>query len=261
MKIQILNKSNSNISFLLEGAKPAFVNALRRVMVSEIPTMAIEWVDFKKNDSAIQDEILANRLGQVPLTFDRSAYNLITECKCKEKGCSRCQVKLVCKVKGPSMVYSEDLKSKAKDVKAVFDKIPIVELFEGQDLEFEATAQLGVGRAHVKWQGAVVGYKNLPKINIRGCDDCGKCVDRCPKKILKIENGKLVVTDPIVCIICLQCVDACPKGAIEIKAVEDSFIFNVETVCGLKAEDVLISAGDALEGKLKEFAKALKKIK
>jgi len=162
MKIQVLEKTDSEIKFLLEGVTTGFANELRRIMMMEIPTMAIEWIDFKKNDSVLNDEIIANRLGQIPLTFDRKAYNLPNACKCEGNGCSLCQVKLVLKKKGPSMVYSSDLKSRAKDVQPVFDKIPIVELFENQSLEFEATAQLGLGKDHIKWQGAVVGYKNKP---------------------------------------------------------------------------------------------------
>jgi DNA-directed RNA polymerase subunit D len=159
MKIQIVEKNDSEIKFVIQEITDAFANELRRVMMSEVPTMAIEWVDFKKNDSVVNDELLSNRLGQVPLTFDRKAYELPEECKCEGKGCSRCQVEMVLKKKGPGMIYSGDLKTKAKDVKPVFDNIPIVELFEGEELQFEAIAQLGKGKTHAKWQGAVVGYK------------------------------------------------------------------------------------------------------
>jgi DNA-directed RNA polymerase subunit D len=203
MKIEILEKNDSEIKFSVQGITPAFANFLRRAMISEVPTMAIEWVDFKKNDSVLPDEVLANRLGQIPLTFDKKAYNLPSECKCEGKGCSRCQVELVLKKKGPGMVYSGDLKSKDKSVQPVFDKIPIVELFEGEELQFEAIAQLGLGRDHVKWQAAVVGYK--------------------------YDN--------------------------------DNFIFNVESVCGLKAEEVVLDAVKVLEEKIKLFEKELKKLK
>lgn len=160
MKIDILSQKDNELKFSVKGINYAFANELRRIMVSEVPTMAIEWVDFKKNDSAIPDELLSNRLGQVPLTFDKKAYNIKETCdNCKGKGCSRCQVELVLKKKGPAVVYSGDLKSKAKDVQPAFDKIPLVELFEGQELQFEAIAQLGRGRSHAKWQAAVVGYK------------------------------------------------------------------------------------------------------
>lgn len=171
MKLQILSKNDSEISFFVEGVTPAFANALRRIMMSEVPTMAIEFVDFKKNDSVIPDELLANRLGQIPLTFDKKAYNLPSECKCEAKGCSRCQTELVLKKKGPGTVYSGDLKSKDKDVSPVFDNIPITELFEGDELQFEAVAQLGLGKVHAKWQAAVVGYKNKPLKNVKRSEE------------------------------------------------------------------------------------------
>jgi len=161
MKIKILKQNKNEVSFVVEEINHNFANELRRIMISEVSTMAIEFVDFKKNDSSLPDELVANRLGQIPLTFDRKAYNINATCdNCDGKGCSRCQVELVLKKKGVGIIYSGDLKSKAKDVQPVFDKIPIAELFDPTDeIQFEAIAQLGNGRTHAKWQAAVVGYK------------------------------------------------------------------------------------------------------
>jgi DNA-directed RNA polymerase subunit D len=161
MKVKVLKQSKEEMTIAIEEINHNFANEVRRIMISEIPTMAIEFVDFKKNDSALPDELVANRLGQVPLTFDRKAYNINATCEnCQGKGCSRCQVELVLKKKGVGVVYSGDMKSKAKDVQPVFDKIPIAELFEPTDeIQFEAIAQLGNGRMHAKWQAAIVGYK------------------------------------------------------------------------------------------------------
>lgn len=206
MKVTVLSKTDSEMKLVVEGIKTSFASALRRIMISEIPTMAIEWVDFKKNDSALTDEVLANRLGLVPLTFDAQAYNLPNECKCGGKGCSRCQVKLVLKKNIPGVVYAGDMKSIAKDVKPLHEKIPITELFEDQEIHLEATAQLGVGRDHVKWQGAVVGYKQDEK-------------------------------NP------------------------ETFTFNIESVCGLPVEDVVMNSAKILESKFSEFGKAVKKLK
>jgi len=204
MKIEILSQNKQEVKFAVKEINAAFANELRRIMMSEVPTMAVEWVDFKKNDSSLPDELMANRIGQIPLTFDKKAYNFHENCdNCKGKGCSRCQVELVLKKKGPGVVYSGDMKSKAKDVQPVFDKIPIVEIFEGDDLQFEAIAQLGIGRKHAKWQAAVVGYKS--------------------------------------------------EG--------DAFIFNVEPVCGIAPEDIVMYAVDALEEKASEFGKLLGKLK
>lgn len=263
MKIEVLEKSDLKIKFLVSGVRASFAGALRRIMISEVPTMAIEWVEFKKKNSVMPDEVLANRLGQIPLMYDRKAYNLPSECKCDGKGCSRCQVKLSLKKKGPSMVYSGDLKSTDKSVKPAIEKIPIVELFEDQELQFVATAQLGMGREHSKWKGAVVGYKNLPQIKINevGKKDFEKFVKVCPRDVFEIRNGKLVVSNPVKCNLCMQCTDASEKDEIRVTPAEDAFVFNVESVSGLRADEVVLLAAESLEKKMKGFQKALKKVK
>lgn len=191
MKVSVLEKNKMEMKFSVEGAKPSFASALRRVMISEVPTMAIETVDFKKNDSALNDEIIANRLGLVPLTFDQDAYELPPK---EGKLTSKNSVKFVLKKKGPGMVYSGDLKTNDKDVKPVYDKIPIVELFENQELRFEATAILGIGREHVKWQGAVVGYsadeKNPQRFTFNVESVCGLPVDDVVQTAGKILEEK-----------------------------------------------------------------------
>lgn len=159
LKVKVINKKEDVIEFEVEGLTAGLASQLRRIMISEIPTMAIEWVDFYKNDSVLWDEIIASRLGLIPMVFDRNFYKLKDDCTCDGKGCAHCEVKFVLKKKGPCTVYSGDLVSSDKNVKPVSEKIPIVKLKEEQELELEATAQLGLGKEHAKWQGAVVGYE------------------------------------------------------------------------------------------------------
>jgi len=263
MNIKVLSRNDFEINFLVEGIKPAFAGELRRIMISELPTMAIEWVDFKKNDSALQDEIIANRLGQIPLTYDERVYSMPDSCRCGGKGCSRCQVKLSLKKSGPCMVYSGDLKSTDKSVKPVFEKIPIVELFEDQELQFTAIAQLGIGKEHAKWQSAVVGYKNVVNIttNVKNAKDAEKYVKACPRHVFKIVDGKLVVANPLECNMCMQCVELTNSGEVKVEPIEDSFVFTVESVCGLSVEKIVENAAKILEEKAKEFKKAVKKLK
>ena len=47
-------------------------NALRRIMIAEIPTVAIEKVNLYQNTSLLPDEMLCHRLGLVPLKIDPS---------------------------------------------------------------------------------------------------------------------------------------------------------------------------------------------
>ncbi len=261
MEIKILEKTDSEIKFLVEDIPVSLASALRRIIVSEIYTMAIEWVEFKKNDSVVNDEIIAHRLGLVPLTFDPSLYNLPSECKCEGKGCSRCQVKLSLKKKGPCVVYSGDLKSDSKDVKPVYDNIPIVELFEGEELQLVAIAQLGFGKDHAKWQGGIVGYRNKADISI-GKEVVSKLeyAQTCPTNVFDINENKLIVSNPFNCILCMQCVEA-SNGKIKVTPIENSFIFDVESVSGWPVEDLILKSMDILEDKVKSFVKEIKKIK
>ncbi|MCX6815317.1 MAG: DNA-directed RNA polymerase subunit D [Candidatus Aenigmarchaeota archaeon] len=222
MKVQILEKSQMRIKFLLEDATPAFANALRRTMKSEVPTMAIEDVDMEENTSGLFDELVAHRLGLIALTFDRKIYNMKEECKCDGKGCSRCQVVLVLEKQGPCTVKAGDMKSTADDVMAVDPNVPIVELLEGQKLKFEAFAQLGLGIDHIKWQAGHVGYKYKP-MKFKG--DL--------KELREMENDKLD---------------------------DSAFIFDVESVSGLSAKEIIEASIDVLQERSKELASEIKKV-
>jgi DNA-directed RNA polymerase I and III subunit RPAC1 len=58
------------IVFDLTGVEPPLANALRRILIAEIPTMAIEKVHMWQNTSVIPDENLAHRVGLIPIKAD-----------------------------------------------------------------------------------------------------------------------------------------------------------------------------------------------
>jgi len=262
LKIQILKKNKEKINFKIFDISSAFAGEMRNIMISEIPTLAIEWVDFHKNDSVICDEIIANRLGLIPLTFDPKRFNFKEECKCKGKGCSHCQAKFSLKKKGPCVVYSGDIKCTDKTIKPLYNKIPITELSEGQELEFEAYAELGIGKTHAKWQGAIVGYRNLAKITItKKGEACKEAEKVCPKDVFVVKNNKLKIKDADKCNLCMQCVEKCGKDVIKIVPDENKFLFQVERASGLSNKDILTKSMDILSNKLKEFSKQIEKLK
>ena len=260
LEVKILGKDDEKIKFVIEGIDSALAGELRRIMMSEVPTLAIEWVDFVKNDSVLWDEIVASRLGLIPLVFKPKSYKFKKDCKCGGKGCTHCQVTLSLVKKGPCTVYSGDLIPSDKSVKPVYDKIPIVELIEGQELKFEAIAELGLGKDHAKWQAAVVGYKAIPKITIGRGGNAKEYADRCPKKVFTFKNRKLKVAKPLECNLCMTCVDL-SKGAIKVEADETKFLFKLETVCGLKPKEIVMESIKILSDKLGEFSKDLRKLK
>ncbi|RLJ09563.1 MAG: DNA-directed RNA polymerase subunit D [Candidatus Aenigmatarchaeota archaeon] len=258
MKIKIVSKTDEKITFVLSGATPAFANALRRIMVSEVPTMAIEWVDFYENNSVFFDEMIAHRLGLIPLRFDPDKFNFTDECVCNGKGCPSCQVVFVIDKTGPCMVYSGDMKSSNKDVQPIDPGFPIVELFPGQKLKLEAVAVLGRGKEHAKWQAANAAYQYYPVLKTKDVKNPEKIKKKCPKGILSVKAGKLVLDDPIKCDLCRACAEQ--SEGVEIEGDPTRFIFRVETVSGLKPEEIVSKAAEILGKKAEEFKKELKKL-
>ncbi len=163
MKLSVMEKTGKRLVFKVDGVNEAFVNALRRIMVSEISVMSVEDVYFEINTSGFFDEVIAHRLGLIPLTYDSAIYTPKNECKCEGKGCSRCEVVLALEREGPCVVKSGDLKSTDETVKPTNPNIPIVEMLEGQKIKLEASAQLGKGMEHSKWQAAIASYSQSAK--------------------------------------------------------------------------------------------------
>lgn len=255
MNIKILEKSDAKIKFAVE-CDSGFANALRRIMMNEVPAMAIEYADIEENTSGLFDEALAHRLGLIPLTFTPKQYSLKDECKCEGKGCSRCEVTLVLDKQGPCTVRAGDMKSTADDVKPADNNIIVVELLDGQRLKLEAVAQLGFGKTHAKWQASVVGYQNAPVVRVTEKAE-PKIADACPAKVFEKKDGKVRVAREENCILCMRCVEV--SEGVKVSANEDSFIFNAESVCGLTAMHVLQKALDVLESRAEEFVKEVKK--
>ncbi|KAF7563473.1 hypothetical protein G7046_g605 [Stylonectria norvegica] len=62
-------------SFSLVGLDASLANAFRRILLAEIPTLAIENVYIENNTSVIQDEVLAHRLGLIPFKGGREGLH------------------------------------------------------------------------------------------------------------------------------------------------------------------------------------------
>jgi DNA-directed RNA polymerase I and III subunit RPAC1 len=69
-KIEIQSLDEEEMVFDMIGIDPAIANAFRRILLSEVPTMAIEKVFILNNTSMIQDEMLSHRLGLIPIKAD-----------------------------------------------------------------------------------------------------------------------------------------------------------------------------------------------
>lgn len=259
MKIEVLEKQENMLKFIIEGIDVSLLNSLRRTATTGVPTMAIEDVEFTKNSSVLYDEIIAHRLGLIPLKTDLKTYNLPSECKCKGKGCNACQVKFTLNAKGPCTVYSGDLKSKDPKIVPVEQKIPIVKLNENQEIKLTATAVLGLGSEHSKWSTGLFTYQYYPDIviDMSKIKNPEKCIEACPRNVFALENGKIKVKNILNCNLCKACQEACEEG-IKVDVVKDKFIVTLESWGQLPPKEILLNAIKRLSDDYTQFQKALK---
>lgn len=66
-KVEIRSCTDLYCEFTLSDTDVSMANALRRVIVAEVPTIAIEFVEIEVNTSSLNDEFIAHRLGLIPL--------------------------------------------------------------------------------------------------------------------------------------------------------------------------------------------------
>ena len=270
MEIEFSSLDDTLARFTLAGARPAFANAFRRAMIGEVPTLAIEDVRIYDNTSAFFDEMLAHRLGLIPIKTDLSTYSTQENCTCGGAGCPGCTVTFTLSVEGPKTVQSSDLIPQDPKATPVYDNIPIVKLIKGQKLVVEAKAILNTGREHAKWQPTLVcGYKNYPEVSIsEACDACGNCVDECPREVLRVQGKKVeVVTGKLPdCSMCKLCERAClasgigDEPAITISAEADRYIFVVESDGSLPVKEIMDRALQYIRDQSNELERQLGEI-
>ena len=118
MNIEMAMEKGNKMEFLLKGGSTSFANLIRRFGMGQVPVFAIDSVTFYENSSAMFDEYLAHRLGQVPLLSD--------------SGRAAEEIGLTLEATGPGTVYSRELKSTDAKVKAAIADIPLLKLLEGQ---------------------------------------------------------------------------------------------------------------------------------
>jgi hypothetical protein len=64
------------VKFTLSKTDASMANALRRVMMAEVPTMAIDKVEFLQNTTVLHDDFIAHRLGLVPLVSSKAGFDV-----------------------------------------------------------------------------------------------------------------------------------------------------------------------------------------
>jgi DNA-directed RNA polymerase alpha subunit len=231
MKVKKLGGKDNVLELEFTDASPAYMNTIRRAVMNDVPTLAIEVVEVRKNTSVMYDEMLCLRMGLLPLTTPVGDYALPSaeEMETQEFSAKSSIVATLTAV-GPCTVYAKDIKFKDSKVKAVYPDTPLVKLLEGQEVELEAKVVLGTGKTHAKWSPGLVYYHEIPKFK-------GKSLP------VADEQGQVAA----------GAWDNIDESSKDYEPRTGHFYMKVEGWGQLKPQDMLTLAFDSLNTSLKEF--------
>ena len=236
-KMESIKKTEEKITFVA-NIDVSLANAIRR-SVSEIPIMAISEAEIYKNDSALYDEIIAHRLGLIPLKNKKLKKDEIIELKLKTKS------------KGEKTeVLSGSL---GEDV--VYKDMPIVLLEAGQEIELVAKAKSGTGLEHARFSPGIIFYKHLPKIKISSEGEKNSELAELYPKAFKLDNGSLKVRDASQCDLDQEDMDTYKGISIEFG---DDLVLDVESWGQIKPTEIFTKACEALKENLEIVSKEIK---
>jgi DNA-directed RNA polymerase subunit D len=256
VKFDLLKTAENKMTFLLKDSTPGYSNALRRIMLTEVPVMAIEDVEIAKNNSALYDEMVAHRLGLLPITTDLKSYEMPQSDDDLKNKKAKCTVQFTLKEKGPKTVYASDFKLADPKVKPVYPKTPIVKLLKDQEIEFVATAVMGKGISHIKWSPCHVWYTYNPSIKINKKADIEKYKDMYPPNIFNkkgdIDENVILENDLVDAVAHIN------EDIIKVEYDDKDYLFHVESWGQLSNKELLLSSLEVFDSKLDEMHKLIK---
>lgn len=296
IQVKLIKSSDHELEFDLVHIHASLVNAIRRIILAEVPTVAIEKVRIVNNSSILQDDFLAHRLGLIPLAVDPHKLKDKTTHHDVDDPNDTLLFDLV--IRRSNKVKSEHSKSsknKASEItdsnvttkhlvwtpindkqKAVFSTRPpapvdsdilIARLSPGQEINVKCTAVKGVGADHAKFSPvATAFYRLLPDIRLEkavGGDSAKKLQECFSKGVISInKKGFAEVKNSRIdtCSRNYQMYDEF-KDIVVYDLIKDHFIFTIEST-GARSSPGLIfeEACDILIAKCNKFLSVIDQI-
>lgn len=184
-QITIRKAGRDEVDFILSDVDLALANSLRRVMIAEIPTLAIDLVEVQINTSVLADEFIAHRLGLIPLeSEDIDQLKYTRDCTCEDH-CDKCSVTLElranCETDETMNVYSShfiivsgnsNLNLGHPVIRDPMKKgILICKLKKHQQLRVRCIAKKGISKEHAKWSPcSAIGFEYDPYNKLKHTD-------------------------------------------------------------------------------------------
>ncbi|KAF9059204.1 insert subdomain of RNA polymerase alpha subunit [Rhodocollybia butyracea] len=290
LTVQVQRLSQRSIEFDLVGVDASIANAFRRIMIAEVPTLAIEHVYVFNNTTVIHDEILAHRLGLIPLNVDPALldsrkdgdtptdrntleFKLHLECS-QNPAFNKSSLTTNPNPSDDDLYINHQLLSghlqwipvgeqsdRMTDVGPTTKDIVLAKLRPGQAVDMTLHAVKNIGSVHAKWSPvATATYRLHPNIIIKSpipierADEFAKCFSAGAVKVDKkgvVKIDKKGMRNDTVSREVLR--DPEFKDMVELSRIRDWFIFSVESESAYKPEQLLPEAITVMKQKISEM--------
>ncbi|OBA24350.1 hypothetical protein METBIDRAFT_36200 [Metschnikowia bicuspidata var. bicuspidata NRRL YB-4993] len=282
--IRISHAAERSANFDMLNVDTSIANAFRRIMLAEVPSVAAETVYVFNNTSVIQDEVLAHRIGLIPLNVDPEMLEHIdpgvdekerfndtnTIVLSLDVSCSRnphapegaTDPKVLYR---NSSVYARDLKFEPqgrqadlfrdKPVAPCDPDILLAKLRPGQEISLRVHCILGYGFDHAKFSPvSTASYRLMPVIDIQepivGAQ--AQRFQQCfPSGVVGIdENGAAYVADARKDTVLREVLRHEEfNGKVKLGRRKNHFIFNVESTGAMAPTEIFLKSVSVLKQK------------
>lgn len=182
MNINFIKKEGNFLEFDLIGVDPSIANTLRRIIISEVPSIAAEKILVYKNSGDVPEEILANRIGLIPVLRDPECVHDLSE--------KKFTLKVKNKENKVLSVYSNDIEGEENFFKP---NVLLTKLGPKQEIHLEIFCNINIGKDHAKYSPvSPATYRLMPSIKIGEIydEEAIKLASLFPEGVIGLNNEK-----------------------------------------------------------------------
>lgn len=191
-ELHFVKNENNCLEIIFKNTHHSFLNAIRRIVLTEIPTLAFDQILFEKNSSNMNEDMLGHRISLLPIQTSREIverFEYKSSCPCKI-GCEKCEICFsldVCNTDTNEVkhVYCKDLRTTDERQGVSLLKynrnnngILLCTLLPSQRIQLTTKAVKGNAKQHQKWSPVnVCHFQALDKQTYSFYLECNHNVD------------------------------------------------------------------------------------
>jgi len=234
--LEIVEIQDTSAKLYFKNVPLSTVNAIRRLIISQVTGIAIVDAKIHQNTSFFYDEDILSRLSLLPI---RQKVALPMQCHYCKTHCSQCSLECNVKCANNTLkrmeVTTSHITYNCKEMEFLPD-IPFLTLRPNEVFEATMWVKLGNGSIHTKFMPQTsILFKPQPTITmdktVFSQEQRHILSKTCPKKIF---DSDLNLVNPEQCTYCEDCTDQIEEwgipNAIQIQSIPNEYQFELETI-------------------------------